>query len=250
MSLLWLLFLALLPFLQQGPAKGAAGSTDVSVRRVMGTKKDQILVNQSPFSQQDFQALLESAGMSRSNPYYIVEQGKIAQLMKQKDEERLELFKEIAGTRTYDDRRKESLKIMKETDDKRKHIDQVIGVLDERITELESESAEFKKYQNADATRRSLEYALYERERELATNKLQLIDDQRCKREIQNAQVFCGNPFLYSFAHYFCCLISSLFLSFSQPRAAALLIRRARLTLLLVKLFKRLKRSLRSSPKR
>lgn len=59
--------------------------------------------------------LLETAGFSSSNPYYIVEQGKVSKLTTMKDKERLDLLKEVAGTRVYDERRKESLKIMQET---------------------------------------------------------------------------------------------------------------------------------------
>lgn len=66
-------------------------------------------------SKQDVVNLLESAGFSRSNPYYIVQQGKVNALTMMKDSERLELLKEVAGTRVYDERRDESLKIMKET---------------------------------------------------------------------------------------------------------------------------------------
>lgn len=85
--------------------------------------------------------------MSRSNPYYIVEQGKISQLMKQSKAARLSLFQDIAGTKVYDDRKRESQKIMKETDSKRAHIDDVISTLEDRLKELEAESKEFKQYQ-------------------------------------------------------------------------------------------------------
>ena len=85
--------------------------------------------------------------MSRSNPYYIVEQGKISQLMKQSKAARLSLFQDIAGTKVYDERKKESEKIMKDTDTKREHIETVIATLQERLAELEAESAEFNKYQ-------------------------------------------------------------------------------------------------------
>lgn len=107
------------------------------------------------FSQADFQALLESTGMSRSNPYYIVEQGKIAQLMKQSKAQRLALFKEIAGTRTYDERRKESLKIMRDTDQKRHTIDTVIEVLQSKLKDLEAETEQFKKYEVDTRTQRA-----------------------------------------------------------------------------------------------
>jgi chromosome segregation ATPase len=42
-------------------------------------------------------------------------QGQVAQLTKMSASERLDLLKEVAGTRVYDERRLESLKIMKET---------------------------------------------------------------------------------------------------------------------------------------
>lgn len=58
--------------------------------------------------------LLESAGFSSSNPYYIVEQGKVSHLTTMRDSERLDLLKEVAGTRVYDERKAESLKIMKQ----------------------------------------------------------------------------------------------------------------------------------------
>jgi len=60
-------------------------------------------------------SLLESAGFSRANPYYIVPQGRITMLCNAKDKERLQLLKDVAGTRVYEQRRVESLKIMNET---------------------------------------------------------------------------------------------------------------------------------------
>jgi len=42
---------------------------------------------------------MEASGFSRSNPYYIVEQGKITQMANKKEEEYFKLLKEVAGTR-------------------------------------------------------------------------------------------------------------------------------------------------------
>lgn len=44
-------------------------------------------------------SLLESAGFSKANPYYIVQQGKVSTLTLMKDAERLNLLKEVAGTK-------------------------------------------------------------------------------------------------------------------------------------------------------
>jgi structural maintenance of chromosome 3 (chondroitin sulfate proteoglycan 6) len=64
---------------------------------------------------QDVVSLLEGAGFSRANPYYIVQQGKVNALTLMKDEQRLDLLKEVAGTKVYEQRRTESEKIMLDT---------------------------------------------------------------------------------------------------------------------------------------
>nr|GEW04758.1 structural maintenance of chromosomes protein 3 [Tanacetum cinerariifolium] len=123
--------------------------------------------------------LLESAGFSRSNPYYVVQQGKIASLTLMKDSERLDLLKEIGGTRVYEERRRESLKIMQETGNKRNQIIQVVQYLDERLRELDEEKAELKKYQQLDKQRKSLEYTIYDKEVSEARRELAEVDDER-----------------------------------------------------------------------
>lgn len=48
------------------------------MRRVIGSKKDNYFLNKKNVSRTDVMNLLESAGFSRSNPYYIVKQGKVS----------------------------------------------------------------------------------------------------------------------------------------------------------------------------
>ncbi|KAI8573366.1 hypothetical protein RHMOL_Rhmol01G0271500 [Rhododendron molle] len=88
---------------------------EVRLRRTIGLKKDEYFLDGKHITKTEVTNLLESAGFSRSNPYYVVQQGKIASLTLMKDSERLDLLKEIGGTRVYEERRRESLKIMQET---------------------------------------------------------------------------------------------------------------------------------------
>ncbi|RDX67918.1 Structural maintenance of chromosomes protein 3 [Mucuna pruriens] len=88
---------------------------EVRLRRTIGLKKDEYFLDGKHITKTEVMNLLESAGFSRSNPYYVVQQGKIASLTLMKDSERLDLLKEIGGTRVYEERRRESLKIMQET---------------------------------------------------------------------------------------------------------------------------------------
>lgn len=100
----------------------AVDSDEVVLRRTVGLKKDEFFLNRRRVQKSDVQNLLESAGFSKSNPYYIVQQGKVANLCVMTDSDRLTLLKEIAGTTIYDDRRAESLKIMQDSSNKQERI--------------------------------------------------------------------------------------------------------------------------------
>lgn len=154
---------------------------EVRLRRTVGLKKDEYFLDGKHITKTEVQNLLESAGFSRSNPYYVVQQGKIASLTLMKDSERLDLLKEIGGTRVYEERRRESLKIMQETGNKRKQIIQVVQYLDERLNELEQEKEELKKYQQLDKQRKSLEYTIFDKELHDARQKLNEVEEARNK---------------------------------------------------------------------
>ncbi len=74
-----------------------------------------LLVFLLKFRKHEVTNFLESAGFSRSNPYYIIQQGRVEEIARMKDTDRLELLKDIAGTTVYEERKSESEKIMRET---------------------------------------------------------------------------------------------------------------------------------------
>ncbi|OAE21948.1 hypothetical protein AXG93_242s1310 [Marchantia polymorpha subsp. ruderalis] len=154
---------------------------EVRLRRTIGLKKDEYFLDKKHITKTEVMNLLESAGFSRSNPYYVVQQGKIASLTLMKDSERLDLLKEIGGTRVYEERRKESLKIMQDTENRRKQIIEVVQYIEERLKELDEEKEELRKYQQLDKQRRSLEYTIFEKELLDARQKLEEIEDARAK---------------------------------------------------------------------
>ncbi|KAL3684701.1 hypothetical protein R1sor_002723 [Riccia sorocarpa] len=154
---------------------------EVRLRRTIGLKKDEYFLDKKHITKTEVMNLLESAGFSRSNPYYVVQQGKIASLTLMKDSERLDLLKEIGGTRVYEERRKESLKIMQETENRRKQIIEVVQYIEERLKELDEEKEELRKYQQLDKQRRSLEYTIFEKELLETRQKLEEIEEARTK---------------------------------------------------------------------
>lgn len=138
-------------------------------------------------------SLLESAGFSKSNPYYIVQQGKVANLCVMKDKDRLDLLKGVAGTTVYEERRAESMKIIQDTAHKKEKVEvrlipiptltfcsfrryrhtkrnesnflqEVLQLIEERLGELEREKAELTEYEELDRQRRALDFTLYEKQ--------------------------------------------------------------------------------------
>lgn len=155
------------------------GKDELILRRTIGLKKDEYSLDRKNATKADVMNLLESAGFSRSNPYYIVPQGRVTTLTNMKDHERLNLLKEVAGTQVYEARRVESLKIMTDTDNKRAKIDELLDYIRERLGELEEEKEELRTYQETDRERRCLEYTIYHREQVEIANALDNIDEQR-----------------------------------------------------------------------
>lgn len=155
------------------------GKPELILRRTIGMKKDEYSLDRKNATKSDVMNLLESAGFSRSNPYYIVPQGRVTALTNMKDAERLNLLKEVAGTQVYEARRTESLKIMTETNNKREKIDELLNYIKERLAELEEEKEELRDYQEKDKDRRCLQYSIDYREQVAINKELDLLDDQR-----------------------------------------------------------------------
>ncbi|XP_059093382.1 structural maintenance of chromosomes protein 3-like [Tigriopus californicus] len=152
---------------------------EVFLRRVIGSKKDNYFLNKKMVPRSEVMNLLESAGFSRANPYYIVKQGKINQMATAPDSQRLKLLREVAGTRVYDERREESKTILKETESKREKIDEFLKTIEDRLATLEEEKEELKEYQKYDKMRRALEYTIHDRELQETRKKLNEMESKR-----------------------------------------------------------------------
>ncbi|EWC46967.1 chromosome segregation protein sudA [Drechslerella stenobrocha 248] len=157
------------------------GKEEVVIRRTIGLKKDEYSLDRKSATKTDVMNLLESAGFSRSNPYYIVPQGRVTTLTNMKDPERLTLLKEIAGTQVYEQRRAESLKIMDETSMKRDKIDELLKYIEERLDELEEEKEELRGYQENDREKRCLEYTILHREQLEINSAVDQIEEGRAR---------------------------------------------------------------------
>ncbi|WEJ97377.1 Structural maintenance of chromosomes protein 3 [Yamadazyma tenuis] len=149
---------------------------EVSIRRTIGLKKDDYSLDGKSATRSDIMNLLESSGFSRSNPYYIVPQGKITALTNSKDSERLNLLKDVSGAKVFELKLKESLKEMDNSTLKRRRIDEALDSINERLTDLQLESNDLKSFQELDKSRKILEFNLFDRELNELTYEVEKID--------------------------------------------------------------------------
>ena len=140
------------------------GKDEISIRRTIGLKKDDYSLDGKSATRSDVMHLLESAGFSRSNPYYIVPQGRITSLTNSKDHERLLLLKEVSGANVFENKLKESMKEMAQSEMKCQRIDEALQNIQERINDLQIESADLKDFQHLEKQKKILEFNIFDRE--------------------------------------------------------------------------------------
>ncbi|KAF2107706.1 RecF/RecN/SMC [Lophiotrema nucula] len=164
---------------------------EVLLRRTIGLKKDEYSIDRKNATKTEVFQILESAGFAKENPYYIVPQGRVTALTNMKDSQRLTLLKDISGSQAYDDKKRESEKILADTDAKKDHIDRFLGDIETRLDELHTEKEELEAFNNKDRERRALRYAMERQTEERWEREIAEIDDRRQNRvadkeEMQN----------------------------------------------------------------
>ena len=122
------------------------------IRRTISGSNDSFYVNNKLYTKVSFvcslvgsnemESFLETAGFSRDNPYYMVEQGSVKQLCELSDEGRLRLLKEVAGTRVYEERRHESNAILDDTNLKVDQVRDLIGEMNSSLKVRKRTSSE------------------------------------------------------------------------------------------------------------
>jgi structural maintenance of chromosome 3 (chondroitin sulfate proteoglycan 6) len=96
-----------------------------------------------------------------------------------KDHDRLNLLKDVAGTKVYETRRADSLRLMEETNKKKENIQDLLDYIAERLNELDEERKELKEYHEKDKERRCLEYALFYKELQDAIGTMEDLDTKK-----------------------------------------------------------------------
>lgn len=148
---------------------------EVVLRRTFGQKKDQFFIDKKNVTKKDVVQMLESAGFSHANPYYIVKQGKINEMATQSEKDRLELLKEIAGTRVYDDNRSK--------------VNTLLTQIVEKLASLEREKEDLAEYQKFDREKRAFEFLIFENREQKRETKADIREkSETLRKQLQEAK--------------------------------------------------------------
>ncbi len=122
---------------------------------------DEILINDKRFLKSDFNNLLESGGFCRQNPYYIIQQGKINNFINMNDLELFDQFSELTGTKIYEEKKIESLKLLEEATENKHKILKQSEQIDEYIEKLENQCKDLSSFEKIEKKKKACQEIIY-----------------------------------------------------------------------------------------
>ncbi|MBR2343836.1 MAG: chromosome segregation protein SMC [Clostridia bacterium] len=144
-------------------------------RRYYRTGESEYLINKEPKRLRDIHMLFMNTGVGREG-YSIIGQGKIAEIISKKSDERRNIFEEAAGISKFRYRKEEAERKLKSTSENLSRAKDILFELESRVGPLERE---------AEKARRGL--AIYE-EKKRADVSLWLFDTKKIRVDIEEAE--------------------------------------------------------------
>ncbi len=118
------------------------------------------LINGKACRLKDIHKLFMNTGIGREG-YSVIGQGKIAEIVSRKSEERRSVFEEAAGISKYKFAKNESAKKLAVTEDNLARVLDILGELENRVGPLEKEAEKAKKYLVIHEEKKNLDIALW-----------------------------------------------------------------------------------------
>jgi chromosome segregation protein len=116
-------------------------------RRVFRDGKSEYLINGTPCRLRDIHQLFMDTGIGRS-AYSIMEQGRTAQLLNSRPEDRRAIFEEAAGITKYKAQKKEALRKLDYTESNLLRVSDIIKEVKRQIGSLQRQAGKARRYQS------------------------------------------------------------------------------------------------------
>ena len=140
-------------------------------RRYYRAGESEYLINRNPVRLRDIYELFMNTGVGREG-YSIIGQGRIAEIISKKSEDRRNIFEEAAGIAKYRYKKEEAERKLKQTQENMDRVFDIFNELATRVGPLEKEAEKAKKFNE-----------LFEKKK-IADVSLWIYDSQNTKEEI------------------------------------------------------------------
>ena len=141
-------------------------------RRYYRAGESEYFINRNPVRLRDIHELFMNTGVGREG-YSIIGQGRIAEIISKKSEDRRNIFEEAAGIAKYRYKKEEAERKLKQTQDNMERVMDIFTELENRVGPLEKEAEKAKKYNE-----------LFEKKK-VADVSLWIYDSQKMRKDIE-----------------------------------------------------------------
>lgn len=129
-------------------------------RRYYRSGESEYFINKTQTRLRDIHELFMDTGIGRDG-YSIIGQGKIAEILSPKSEDRRQVIEEVAGISKYRYRKNEAQRKLDATEENLMRLGDIVGELEERLPSLESQSNKAKKFLVMYDEKKTLEISLW-----------------------------------------------------------------------------------------
>ncbi|HBL83885.1 MAG: chromosome segregation protein SMC [Clostridiales bacterium GWF2_38_85] len=134
---------------------------EISITRKYYRNSDsEYYINKKQVRLKDIYELFYDTGIGREG-YSVIGQGKISEVLSQKDEDRRSIFEEAAGISKYRYKKLEAERKLKDTENNLVRINDIVGEISSRIGPLQKEAENAKKYLILSEEKKGLELTLW-----------------------------------------------------------------------------------------
>ena len=172
-------------------------------RRYYRAGDSEYMINRKPVRLKDITDLFFNTGIGKGG-YSIIGQGKVAEIISQKSDERRMIFEEAAGIAKYRARKNEAERKLAQAEENLIRIGDILSELEGRVKPLEKDAAKARKYLELFEKKKALDVALciydisdiqnkvkkYQSEFDEASRELELADDAVSSLETQSDKLF------------------------------------------------------------
>ncbi len=157
-------------------------------RRCSRSGESEYMINRRPVRLKDISELFMNTGVGRMG-YSIIGQGKIAEIISQRSDERRSIFEEVAGISKYRYKKNEAEHKITALDENLYRIKDILNELSSRIEPLEKESLKARKYLELYAQKKQTDISLflYDIENIRKQTKESQLAFETARNELENA---------------------------------------------------------------